>query len=202
MKRLIYLLLIVIWPIWASADDIAPALPALYDVIDVAPDDRLNVRLLPTTDAPIIEILGHNATNVEVVALSKQGNWGYVTMGEIGGWVSLRFLQRQQASKNYLGLPPTLYCFGTEPFWTITFQADAITISRPEGTETYPIVTSSPSLVETSVSVTGFRFEWQNGDNRVRGHILPGLCSDGMSETVYGLHYVDTFLPNAGCCGL
>lgn len=202
MTGLRFAILLLFWPLVAGADSYAPPLPALYDVTDVAADDHLNIRLLPKADAPVIDTLDPGTTDLQVVGLSLQGNWAYISRGEMSGWVAFRFLQRQRTVKTSLGLPPTLRCFGTEPFWTITFNVDDITLSRPEGDATFPILSTSPSLENAAVNVTGFLLNWMHDERRVRAHILPGLCSDGMSDTIYGLHYVDTFMPNSGCCSL
>lgn len=202
MQRLISALLILIWPLVTLADDYAPALPALYDVIDVAGDDTLNVRSEPNSAAPILETLPNNAVGLQVVQLSLEGNWAHISQGERSGWVARQYLTAQHTPKDAYGLPPTLTCFGTEPFWSITFTPDGLKLATPEATDIHPITSASPSPENVSLSAMGFRFEWMNADRPVRAHILPGLCNDGMSDAVYGLHYVDNRMMNTGCCSL
>lgn len=198
--RLAFLLLI--WPLMANADNDPPALPALFEVIDVARDDTLNVRQDPNGAAPIVTTLPYDASDLEIVQLSLEGNWAYLSQGDQSGWVSVRFLQRQPMEQDATGLPPTLTCFGTEPFWSMQFTGQGLALSTPQGDTVHPLTTTSPSAENVNLSAMGFRFEWMMDSQRVRSHILPGLCNDGMSDTRYGLHYVDNLMGNTGCCSL
>lgn len=198
MKWLIALMLI---PLAAGADSYAPTLPALYAVIDVSPDDTLNLRLEPRNDATVQHQLAHDAKDLQVILLSREGNWAYINEGDQTGWAATRFLERQLGDKDQYGLPPTLSCFGTEPFWTVTFTPEGLQIDTPDGTKTYPISSTSPSRVHVMLNIMGFRFAWNDGDQTINAHILPGLCNDGMSDGAYGLHYVDASLSH-GCCSL
>ena len=202
MTHLRLAILLLLWPLVASADSYAPALPALFDVIDVARDDTLNVRQDPNSTAPIVTTLPHDAADLHIVQLSLEGNWAYVSQGYQSGWVSVRFLQQQPVEQNAIGLPPTLTCFGTEPFWSLQFTNQGLALSTPQGDTVHPLTYSSPAAENVNLSAMGFRFEWMTDDRRVRSHILPGLCNDGMSDTRYGLHYVDNLMGNTGCCNL
>lgn len=71
--------------------------PALYHVIDVADDDVLNVRAQPDAQSAIIGTLLHDEADVEVMALSDDGKWGLINVGENAGWVAIRFLQHSGA---------------------------------------------------------------------------------------------------------
>lgn len=202
MLRLITAFFVVIWPAISCADGYAPTLPAFYDVAGVAVDDSLNVRLEPGADAPIVGKLAPDATDLQVVLLSLEGNWAYLNLGEQSGWVSRRFLERQLPEKDRYGLPPTLSCFGTEPFWSVDFTPEGLTLTTPEGSTTHAITATAPSREHVMLNVMGFRFEWRDSDQTVTGHILPGLCNDGMNSAVFGLHYVDTRSATKGCCSL
>lgn len=202
MHRILAAFLVTLWPLIASPDSVAPALPALYSVTDVASDDRLNVRQAPDGAAPVLFTLAPNATDLEVVQLSLEGNWANVSQGEQSGWVARRFLIAQPALRDAHGLPVTLTCFGTEPFWSLNFTDDGLQIATPESTKTYSVINSMPSRDNVLLNTNGFRFEWMDEDRIVNAHILPGLCSDGMSDARYGLHYVDDRMTNTGCCSL
>lgn len=191
---------LLLWPFGAAADSYAPVLPALYNVIDVARDDTLNVRQDPNSAAPIVTTLPHDAADLYVVQLSREGNWGYISRGELSGWVSVRFLQEQAPERDAIGLPPTLTCFGTEPFWSMQFTNAGLTLSTPQGNTVHPLTNTSPAAENVNISAFGFRFEWQADEQQVRSHILPGLCNDGMSDALYGLHYADNLMGNTGCC--
>ena len=202
MFRLMICLVSLLCPIIAHADTSPPALPALYAVPYVDSDETLNVRSAPDAAAPIVGQLAHDADTLEVVQLSTQGGWAYISQGEQSGWVARRYLTPFAGETDGNGLPATLTCFGTEPFWTVSFTPEGLEVITPSDTQTYPITTLGFLPENAEISSFGYRFEWLDGDTPVRAHILPGLCSDGMSDARYGLHYVDTRMMNSGCCSL
>lgn len=200
--RFLFTLLIFIWPFTAAADDIAPPLPAVYQVTGVASDDTLNVRAAPQGDAAIIGMLDADAKGVEVTGLSLQGGWARINLGERTGWVARRFLTRAARATNALGLPETLSCFGTEPLWDITFDDTQLTLRTPDGETTHAVQSPAPARANLDLGISGFRFVWRDSNTDITTHILPGQCHDGMSDRAYGLHYVDDHGPRIGCCSL
>lgn len=201
--RVLLSTLLVIWATLANADSLRPPLPALYSVTDVAADDLLNVRNGPGSDSEILGTLPPDATDVEVVALSREGNWALLNYGEGSGWASMRFLSPQPAVTTILGLPVGLQCFGTEPFWDITFLDELTLILRtPEGETSHAITANAPAPEAVNLAKTGFRFAWARDREVVTAYILPGACTDGMSDRRYGLHYVDDQGLRLGCCSL
>ncbi len=192
-----------IWAMGAAADSIGPTLPALYQVAGIAADDHLNIRAAPDGAAEIIGTLAYDATGIEVFALSHEGHWALLNSGETSGWVALRFLAPEPETRNALGLPRGLVCSGTEPFWGMTFSEDGALILRtPETQSSHAIVSAAPSAGFVQIAETGYRFVWQSSQEQVTAHILPGQCSDGMSDRAYGLHYIDNKGPRVGCCSL
>jgi uncharacterized membrane protein len=202
MHRVIAALLLMLWPFIASTDSIPPALPALYSVAGVASEDKLNVREAPNGAATVLGTLAADATDLEVIQLSLEGNWAYINLGEQSGWVARRFLIAQHTEVDGYGLPVALTCFGTEPFWSLDFTTDGVKIATPEGAITYPVINATPIRTNVLLNTNGFRFEWMHDDDIVKALILPGLCSDGMSNARYGLHYVDDRMTHTGCCSL
>lgn len=202
MFRLMTCLALLLCPMIATADRPPPALPALYAITGVDSDDTLNVRRTPDGAAPIVDQLPHDATALQVIQFSLEGGWAYVSRGEQSGWVARRYLTPAPAETDTYGLPATLTCFGTEPFWTIAFTPQGLRIITPSDAQTYPITTPGFMLPDAQISRFGYRFEWMDNGTQVRAHILPGLCNDGMSDALYGLHYVDTRMTNSGCCSL
>ncbi|MCM8556989.1 hypothetical protein [Sphingomicrobium sediminis] len=67
---------------------------------------------------------------------------------------------------------------GTEPFWGIEVDQRIMTFDRVDGGD---ISENTPSVVET---FDGWRFEGRD----IRVEIVPGLCSDGMSDRDYPYH--------------
>ncbi len=179
--------------------------PALYDVVGVAGDDVLNVRIAPQGTAAIIATLRPDATGIEVVTEDTKGVWGQINVGEVSGWASLRFLKRQpgQSPGNIAAIAQ---CGGTEPFWHL----------RRDGVG---FVFGGLGLPETR-----FRLLWTEGSiGHIGRHamilqrddgqnataiITRNACSDGMSEQQFGLTIDLVLSANAasayysGCCRL
>ena len=185
-------------PIVAHADDVPPILPALYEITNVATDDVLNVREMPDAGSLQIGSLPHDATDVEVVAFSFQGSWAMINIEEQTGWVSARFLKR---IPNETSHSSSLRCFGTEPFWSLSFTQNEILISTPEAQTRHPIQTTSLDSGSIDFRSYGGSFTWAQARNVVRSSIVPGRCNDGMSDATYGLHYYDDG-GAVGCCSL
>jgi len=181
------------------------ALPAHYDVSNVAPDDVLNIRQAPGTAASIIGKLGHKDTDIEVVAFDEAGEWGQVNVGEMSGWVSLRFLTRQPGQIDDK-LPTPLVCTGTEPFWTLDIAGgETAQLSRPGET---PVDVRMLDPVTASNRTDRYAIFGQGGDRVYTFIFHRDACSDGMSDRAYGMS-VDLFLTEekgvsyvTGCCSL
>ena len=185
-------------PIVAYADDVSPILPALYQTTNVPTDDVLNVREMPDADSSQIGSLPYNATDIEVVAFSFQGNWAMINIEGQTGWVSARFLKRiPDETNNSL----SLQCFGTEPFWSLNITQNEILISTPDAQTRHTIQTTSLASDSVDFRAFGGSVTWSQEQNVVRSSIVPGRCNDGMSDAIYGLHYFDD-RGAVGCCSL
>ena len=115
----------------------------------------------------------------------------------------MRFLRPETLASNALGLPKGLQCFGTEPFWAITFEdGPEITLRTPEKEVRHDILAASQGPLSVNLSEGMYRFSWQDNGITVIAHILSGICFDGMSDRTYGLHYIDDHGPRSGCCSL
>ncbi len=163
----------------------AQEFPALYRVVGVMADDMLNIRAEPGTSAPVIGGFAPGQRGIEVMATSPDGRWGLVNSGEQAGWSSLRFLARESGPGWRAGAQP-LVCFGTEPFWRAnlflpTHRAEVFFMD--EGgfelvLDTGPLP-STPFPATLAIPFSGMR----EGMAVVRA----ALCSDGMSDRLYGL---------------
>ncbi|UHC17323.1 SH3 domain-containing protein [Methylobacterium currus] len=60
-------------------------------VIDTAPNDVLNVREYPTTDARIVGVIPPDGRGL-VASGERSGNWVFVRYRKVEGWVSRRFV--------------------------------------------------------------------------------------------------------------
>ncbi|WP_288586515.1 SH3 domain-containing protein [uncultured Methylobacterium sp.] len=60
-------------------------------VIDTAPNDVLNVREYPTTDARIVGVIPPDGRGIAASG-ERNGNWVFVRYRKVEGWVSKRFV--------------------------------------------------------------------------------------------------------------
>ncbi len=60
-------------------------------VIDTAPNDVLNVRELPTSNARIVGVIPPDGRGL-VPSGERNGNWVFVRYRKVEGWVSSRFV--------------------------------------------------------------------------------------------------------------
>ena len=114
MIRAICLLLALTGPAVASHH----SWPALHDVIGVLGDDVLTALPSDTSD-------------IEVIRPNDDLTWGLVNVNEGVGWVSLMYLARQ-TKQPQPAFPAITQCFGTEPFWSTTFDDPAVLVSIPD----------------------------------------------------------------------
>lgn len=191
----------------------AQPLPALFDVSGVASDDVLNIRAQPSASAEKIGALAHDATGVEVVAVSENGRWGLVNVEGRSGWVSLHFLRRDpEAGRN---LPAGLACSGTEPFWALAFSSDGTALAQwlmlglpGDSSAIYDGYWSSPPVNRgpDPVAFALLREMTATGVGAT-GIIRREYCDDGMSDQTYGLS-INMVLTGQerlfvdGCCSL
>lgn len=180
--------------------------PALYRVSGVAATDVLNVRAGPGTEHQIIGSFAPNQTGVEVIGTTEDRRWGRVSLGEISGWASMRFLSRTGPDWN-AGLPIPLYCGGTEPFWNyqrLIGGGNFSSLVRPEVEPYAELWNGQP----TGRGPQTFGLVLDSGVSRMTVFIRRGICSDGMSDRDFGL--IAYFLRTSpegtelleGCCTL
>lgn len=204
MMKFVFVLALALVSTMAKADVPAPVLPALYQVTGVSSDDTLNVRAKPDAGSAIIGELNYSSNYVEVVNLSARGAWGQVNTAEQSGWVSMRYMQAMADPLMNNGLPKWLHCSGTEPFWAVEFDGSDVVFRDPnigKSPVLHAITSMSPSPEYVDVSTTGVLFRWSQGGLPITARILPGLCSDGMSDRAFGLHYIDNS-SRYGCCSM
>ena len=182
MRRLIATAFVLILPMAVSAQP----LPALYDVTGVAADDVLNVRENPRASSDKVGELAHDATGVEVIALSDSGDWGRVNVGEGNGWARMTYLAPTPGFDPSLpAFDQPLRCGGTEPFWSLNFDA-AGGVAFSELGETPVPLERGPSLtaLNRALDLQGVLASAEGVE--VVATLRRQECSDGMSDRVYG----------------
>lgn len=185
----------------------ASEFPALFHVVDVASDDVLNVRALPDAASPTIDSFAFDYKRVEVIAITDDRSWGLVNVGEVSGWVSMRYLQPSSDLK-WAYDQVALYCFGTEPFWS----ADLFTHGHEvefqffdDPPERFDVAWTARPENYTG-DVLGFGASGDSGT--LFGTIRNDQCSDGMSDRTFGLTFEAYFVRGGqpigyrGCCSL
>jgi len=193
MIRLIFAILCLPTLLWAED------FPALYDITDVASDDVLNLRAEASASSDTIGAIAHNSRNIEVIATN--GNWGQINSGEGIGWVSLRYMARQEPNPDY-ALAQRISCYGTEPFWGTEFvQGQNVQFTSPEGGYDHP----GAGLM---VPASGVPDLWAMAFGDSVATIRREICSDGMSDRQFGLsvalyHNHDGEIALlSGCCSI
>lgn len=200
MRALLTALLVLLAGPAAATQD---AWPALFDVTGVALDDVLNVRSAPSATSEIVGALAPDATGVEVIRPDDRQTWGLVNTGEGTGWVSLAYLARL-AGQWQGAFPDPARCFGTEPFWTLTFPDGGTVSLRTPEERSVP----AGSVVARLGSANrrdrhGIRIAFPDG-RLSSGVISWERCTDGMSDREYGLalDLLDADRVLSGCCTL
>lgn len=182
----------------------AQILPEVYSVTNVAANDTLNVRAQPNSRSADIGDIYPNE-QVEVIALSENGNWGKIIWQEANGWVAMRFLRATPLpTMPDSAMPLQLVCSGTEPFWSATFWT-----KRNLEFKNYAADSAAPTFqrIDQSTVADGFApvsFAFTAG--RFTGTLDRAACSDGMSDRTYGWQLRLLELSNGrlqlrnGCC--
>lgn len=181
----------------------AEPFPALYDVIDVEANDVLNIRQAPTAKAPIIGAFAPDAAGIEVIALDETRRWARVRAGERMGWAFARFLLPvpQQGE----GFGQGLTCYGTEPFWELSYLPFAASSLSFLGGAVDSFDLPFPRRAEGRPDVYGL--SGPGGGADLFGVLRRGLCSDGMSDLEFGLSldlilHAQDDLVFSGCCSI
>lgn len=172
-------------------------LPTLFDVSGVATDDVLNIRAAPNAGADIIGTLAPDATRIEVVEEGR--GWGRVSVGEVSGWVSMRYLSYRTDVWEDGRLPDSFRCYGTEPFWSMHVAGTDLIYSTPDMVEERRPVSA---ILSTGIFRDPTRAVVAEG---ITLTATPQLCSDGMSDRILGLRAMAVLTGGearmlTGCC--
>lgn len=197
--RYLFVILILALAAPVTAQD----LPALFRVTDVAANDRLNIRDAPGVHGAILGSLAPDATGVEIVARSDDGRWGLLRWAEGTGWASLRYLAPIGGSAWDSGAQ-ALTCSGTEPFWTLRLFLPDNRAEFLSPDTSFDLRNDAPVLPATRFPRTLAipLHDAREGMAVIRA----GLCSDGMSDRLYGLeaqlYWRGDTQGLSGCCAL
>ncbi|WP_439563108.1 SH3 domain-containing protein [Roseinatronobacter sp.] len=178
--------------------------PQLFDVVDVSPDDVLNIRQEPSASSDIIGTLAPDATGIEVIMLNSTQRWGMVNSNESTGWVSMRYMQGQGVHIDHFNMPVGLSCYGTEPFWSLHSDRGVWHFDSLND----PAAELEIDIAQDSGIAQDFRrmVRLTGPDGPATAFIYPAACNDGMSDLAFGLSISLMTGPSApmlsGCCSL
>jgi uncharacterized membrane protein len=200
MFRLLAAICVTLWCLPAMAQDF----PALYQVRGVPAGDVLNIRAEPSAQAEILGSFAPNQTGIEVMAITADGRWALLNVGEGQGWAATRFLVRTKQDSWQDGTQQ-LRCFGTEPFWQLTaflpgHQAEYFTPDNGG----VNLVTDAGALPRTQFPPTlAIPF---SGAHEGMAVLMADACFDGMSDRSYAisalLYFRGQTQGQSGCCSL
>jgi len=210
MRWVIRLLIwpLLIWPLAAVADwHNQDQFPQLGNVINVASDDVLNIRLEADHTSEIIGTLAPAARDIEIVSVDETGDWGLVNSGEGSGWIRLSFFEiPEQPRWHEFETPMT--CFGTEPFWDFNLNigaSEAVYTDYDSQAHPYPIDWISGIAARPHGTIGMGSNDPTGGFSAV---IENQMCHDGMSDRENALRIRLFIQMNGeafgldGCCGL
>ena len=207
MKRLLIFCLLML-PLQVAAQ----SWPSLYKVVGVAANDTLNVRAGPSAGSDIIGTLAPNAAGVEVIGISPDGKWAKVNSQGSSGWAAIRFLSQEQ---EFDWPPPSLSCFGTEPFWSASFihsrggnTVQFRSMDADEQEFEFPRVKRSANNINRYSEIAWPPQGSAPSDYLFTSFFSAQSCNDGMSDQQYGIS-VDILVPGhrdwthySGCCSI
>lgn len=211
MRAVLAVLLLLAGPAQATQD----AFPALYDVVGVASDDVLNIRSGPGAEFEVIGTLAPDAEGVEVIAPNDRFTWAQINSGEGTGWISMSFVVPQPGQWDG-SMPEIRQCFGTEPFWSLTYAPPAITLSMPDEETREGLISSlyASNSHRGRFAYTGAFFPTETGVLDIHLSLRREACNDGMSDRAYGIGVDILLTPSvdlgnsamhglySGCCSL
>lgn len=198
--KYLFAVVCIIWGSFAAASD----LPKLYAVTGVKSNDVLNIRAEPRAKAELLGTLAFNASNIEVVAISDDGKWGQINVDERAGWTAIRYLTPSSDTAPFFAS-----CFGTEPFWGLILDETGVASEWSSPESSAPVRDLSEKINFSNSQTAGtFGYVGNAGGDRIfLAKITPKICSDGMSDNLYGLA-VDLTITGSnsqslqGCCTL
>lgn len=166
-----------------------------------APDHAVTVRAAPGGQA--IGALAPGAGPLEATGHDADGVWARIAFGEGDGWVAVDALVPvTPAPAPYADLPLGLACSGTEPFWSLRFDADAVTAQEPGGST----LALAPGATATAQGAG--RYPLALSLDGLVAVVHPQTCSDGMSDRTHAWT-IDLIMQRdgavalrTGCCRL
>jgi uncharacterized membrane protein len=195
--------LVLSGPAWSQR---TPDPSLRYQVVDVAADDRLNVRNQAGLEADIIGSLLPDAVDVvitgAVMEIAGSGWWeivfveGYLSTG----WVNGRYLEVMERDERERDYP--LMCGGTEPFWSLEVENGQ---ARYSGLDEEPQTMSASPWRKASGRLGTFAVQLERGGQIGYASVWreSASCSDGMSDIGYPFGTV-VIRPDgevlSGCC--
>lgn len=202
-------LAVLICMLWGA---VTPALCQTYEVTGVASSDSLNIRadvdqVLKSSQAKVIGQIPHNGKGITTTGISIRlddgSRWREIIHKGVKGWVNARYLEEVGGQ----GLPVSLNCSGTEPFWELKIRGDQARLqdfgADPPNTN-YDIL--DKRYGQNRGGLWSYHLATDDRKSRLTAIVrLTDQCSPGMGELEYAM---EIFLlgprpdagPAQGCC--
>jgi uncharacterized membrane protein len=201
-------LLLLIMPPSSANQPERPEPGRAYKVVGVSASDLLNVRSQAAISAQIVDNLRFDATAITVTGVSQRGSdatWWQIIQPTVG-WVNSRFLALADDSNAEPMIGFSLWCTGTEPFWSLEIEGEHARFKTPEGDQAS--WTASGWRLAAGQR-PGHRFAIQLGADGTHAVGWAALwrpqqfCTDGMSNLEFPYEVIVTTPTGrdlAGCC--
>lgn len=171
-------------PACAAPED-APRPERRYEVVNVAPDDSLNIRARPDPSAEIVGRLPAGAADIVIAGSRvavKGSRWWRVLAPKGPGWVNARYLAPADARRGADNAFP-LRCIGTEPFWALDVADGQATLETPADKRSWRAGEMRQAKGKTGRFA--IRLTSEDGFGHIAAWRNRAFCSDGMSDIGY-----------------
>lgn len=182
----------------ASLEIGAPSFAATYQVTGVEWGDVLYIRASASPKAAIVGAIPYNGQDIDVIGTPSRALWTQVTYRDLKGFVAAKHLKAMAA---FTGLPKSLECHGTEPFWTIKIDPKGSTYQSMDETK-------EPLALDEIQSAANNDSAWFATGGTPKAPVAVAItrgeaCSEGMSDDVFP-YSILAKIPNggvvSGCC--
>lgn len=172
-------------------------------VVNVAANDRLNLRVEPRGHSTIIATLAYDETNM--VKLDNKGDWIKVSSGGLQGWVYGKYVAPDAGHTIANAFGRELSCFGGEPHWSLSTMGEIITYGLYDEEEKFVLNSAiREGLNRNNIwygILTSKKFNHQKMTMIIE---KTRMCTDDMSdiEHPFSITIIDAQKQlTSGCCG-
>jgi uncharacterized membrane protein len=190
---------ILLSPSLARAQPSEPEPGQLYRVVDLANGEVLPLLQQPDADGAVVAELRWDARDVVLSGASTQADgriWYQVVRDGEYAWIDAAHVEPQDGDRteNY-----PLQCLGTEPFWSVRINGDAVF----ETPDVAPTTWTASEWLPARGLIGRYMIRLSSGYGTGYLAMLRQTCSDGMSDIEYPFEAImitPAQAVRAGCC--